>query len=489
MIEHLVVSTIVLAVAMLATRAIPLTARTRHAILLCGLAKFAIPTAAFTYFGVETIAVMPAAPRVFDGTGGAPVPQQASIDWLLITWAAVATLIFARWLLLRARTVTAALRSTTPASHRELDALAETRRVLGMRTAVDVVRSPVCEAPAVLRVVRPVVILPARGCDDLTDDELHALLLHELAHVARRDNLVTMFTALAAALLWFHPLVWLALRRLDVTREQACDERVAEAMNHSETYLDALTKVCRAAVAPRTAGASCMAGANIKERMEHLMRYEGLRKRAWSHRGMLALSLTLVVAAAAFAAKPAAKEQLYSLRFNVVPEEQRVVFDLSLVDNATGEAFAATRLSAQYGQWATSTTERNGATIDLRMHMRANRPAELFMVVSKDGREVQNSLYTWQQQVTPDTSQLLDKVQDAQYTGEPITVNLVNADLADVMETLGQITGLEIVIAPGISEKVTINVTKVPWDKVLDIIVQQTGTKMKIEGKTIHISK
>ena len=489
MIEHLVVSTIVLAVAMLATRALPLTARTRHALLLCGLAKFAIPTAAFTYFGVETIAVMPVAPRVFDGTGGAPAPQEASINWLLVVWAAVATLIFARWLLLRSRTVSAALSSTTPASHRELDALAETRRVLGMRTAIDIVRSPVCEAPAVLRVVRPVVILPARGCDDLTDDELHALLLHELAHVARRDNLVTMFTAVAAALLWFHPLVWLALRRLDVTREQACDERVAEGMSGTETYLDALTKVCRAAIAPRTAGASCMAGANVKERMEHLMRYEGLRRRAWSHRGMLALALTLVVAAAGFAAKPAATEQLYSLRFNVTPAEQTVVFDLSLVDNATGEAFAPARLTAQYGQWATSTTDRNGATIDLRMRMRVGRPAELFMVVRKDGKEVQNSLYTWQQQVTDHPSNLVTKMRDARYNGAPISMDLREADLADVMKTFSKITGLEIAMEPGITGKVTIHLTDVPWDQALEMIVEQNKLRMKIEGKTIHITK
>lgn len=111
------------------------------------------------------------------------------------------------------------------------------------------------------------------------------------------------------------------------------------------------------------------------------------------------------------------------------------------------------------------------------------------MVVRKDGREVQNSLYTWQQQGTLDAPELLAKVQDAQYTGEPISVNLVNADLADVMDTLSRMTGLEIVIAPGIDEKVTVNVTNVPWDKVLDMIVQQTGTRMKIEGKTIHISK
>jgi hypothetical protein len=44
--EHLILSTIVLGIALLAARLLPLTARTRYAVILCGIAKFAIPTSA-----------------------------------------------------------------------------------------------------------------------------------------------------------------------------------------------------------------------------------------------------------------------------------------------------------------------------------------------------------------------------------------------------------------------------------------------------------
>ena len=51
MISHLVLSTLVLAIAIAAARLLPLTARTRHALLLAGLAKFAIPPALLTAIG------------------------------------------------------------------------------------------------------------------------------------------------------------------------------------------------------------------------------------------------------------------------------------------------------------------------------------------------------------------------------------------------------------------------------------------------------
>src|SRR6185503_15445678 len=110
------------------------------------------------------------------------------------------------------------------------------------------------------------------------------------AHVARRDNLVGLVEAFAGALFWFHPLVWFARRRLASAREEACDERVTDAAMPAETYVGALAKLCRSLVAPRVAAVSCMANAHLKERIEHLMRYDSLRTSALSHRFITAAS-------------------------------------------------------------------------------------------------------------------------------------------------------------------------------------------------------
>jgi beta-lactamase regulating signal transducer with metallopeptidase domain len=79
--------------------------------------------------------------------------------------------------------------------------------------------------PATWGLWRSFVILPVEAVD-WPQDRLRAILLHELAHVARCDFLVQTVARFACALHWFNPLVWLADRRLRVECEHACDDLV-----------------------------------------------------------------------------------------------------------------------------------------------------------------------------------------------------------------------------------------------------------------------
>ncbi len=475
MTEHLIVSTVVLAMAMAAARVLPLTARTRCAVLLCGIAKFAVPTAVFRFVPVD---VLPSALRTFGG-GGAPfigAQPEPQVDWMPIAWGAVALLLIVRWLLLRTRTIAAALRSPAPASARELAAVAEGRKTMRIGVAVDAIRSPICEAPAVLRIVRPVIVLPAHGCDDLTDDELRSLVLHECAHIARHDNLASVLQAFATSLLWFHPLVWIASRSVSVAREEACDEAVADAMHDSDAYVSALTKICHAIAAPRTAGASCMASAKIKERMEHLMSYETLKRNAWSHRAMLAVGVALIGLSTFATTIPSAKARPYSLTFTVSePYPNQLQFDASVVDNTTGTVISEPRLTTQSGiQGIVSTTLPDGRELSLRMRAQTLADAEILLEVIKDGALLQRTLYTSSKKT---------------YDGEPISLSLKAADMRDVLKTFGDLTGLAFDVAPDVEASVTVAVKDVPWDKALDDLLEQHGLVGEIEGNTIRVRK
>ena len=57
-------------------------------------------------------------------------------------------------------------------------------------------------------------------------EQLRSVLLHELAHIKRRDTIVQLLAQVACALHWFNPLVWFAAWRLHVERERACDDLV-----------------------------------------------------------------------------------------------------------------------------------------------------------------------------------------------------------------------------------------------------------------------
>jgi beta-lactamase regulating signal transducer with metallopeptidase domain len=97
-------------------------------------------------------------------------------------------------------------------------------------------------APAVCGIFKPCILLPI-GIDRLLNQrEFDAVLLHELAHARRHDNLIRLLYELSLCALWFHPLVWLAGARMALYRELACDESVIQRA-HGTELISALAKL------------------------------------------------------------------------------------------------------------------------------------------------------------------------------------------------------------------------------------------------------
>jgi uncharacterized protein (TIGR03435 family) len=91
-------------------------------------------------------------------------------------------------------------------------------------------------APLMCGIARPVILMPA-GATGWSDVDVERALAHELEHVRRADWPVYLTTRILCALYWFHPLVWIAWRRLGLEAERACDDavlRVAEAPAYAQ---------------------------------------------------------------------------------------------------------------------------------------------------------------------------------------------------------------------------------------------------------------
>lgn len=98
------------------------------------------------------------------------------------------------------------------------------------------------QGPAVDGVLRPHISLP-NGIDRLlSEHELNAVLIHELTHARRRDNLIRLIHEVGLCGLWFHPLVWIAGSRLALYRELSCDESVIQSA-HGADLVSALAKL------------------------------------------------------------------------------------------------------------------------------------------------------------------------------------------------------------------------------------------------------
>ena len=85
--------------------------------------------------------------------------------------------------------------------------------------------------------VRPRLLLPAQAVH-WPEPRLRAVLLHELAHIQRRDFATTLLTRFVCALYWFNPLVWMAASRLRREQEQACDDCVLLAGARPSSYAE-----------------------------------------------------------------------------------------------------------------------------------------------------------------------------------------------------------------------------------------------------------
>ncbi len=98
------------------------------------------------------------------------------------------------------------------------------------------------QAPAVDGVLHPHISLPY-GIDWLlSEHELNAVLIHELTHARRRDNLIRLIHEVSLCVLWFHPLVWITGSRLALYRELSCDVYVIQSA-HGEELVSALAKL------------------------------------------------------------------------------------------------------------------------------------------------------------------------------------------------------------------------------------------------------
>ena len=121
-------------------------------------------------------------------------------------------------------------------------------------------------APAVGGVLYPHILLPI-GIDQLLDQqELNAVLLHEVAHAKRRDNLIRLLYEVALCALWFHPLIWIAGMRMALYRELSCDESVIQRAQ-GQALLRALAKL---AVPEETKFLQATASSHLSHRLARL---------------------------------------------------------------------------------------------------------------------------------------------------------------------------------------------------------------------------
>ena len=158
----------------------------------------------------------------------APAPR--AIPWLLIAWVLGAA-VSGGWFLLGAGRVRRIRRASLPAN-------------FGPETPFRIRLSERAPVPMVCGIWRETIVLPA-AARDWPAARLHAVLLHETEHIRRNDLRIQFLGQIACCLYWFQPLAWLALKRLSIERERACDDAVLAGGIQATDYATHLMELAR----------------------------------------------------------------------------------------------------------------------------------------------------------------------------------------------------------------------------------------------------
>ena len=111
---------------------------------------------------------------------------------------------------------------------------------LGIFRPVQLFISDRINVPMMLGSLKPIILLPIATINNLSTEQVEAILLHELAHIRRHDYLLNIFQTIVETILFFNPFVWLLSRIIRREREECCDELVVTHTTNPLPYATAL---------------------------------------------------------------------------------------------------------------------------------------------------------------------------------------------------------------------------------------------------------
>ena len=166
---------------------------------------------------------------------------------------------------------------------------------LNVGRRVKLYTTPRLEVALSVGILRPAVLLPA-VVRTWSEARLRSILLHELSHAKRLDNLSNLISEIACSVFWVNPLVWRTARYLRIDRERACDDQVLQVGTRASDYAGHLLEVARAVSSRRLWGSLEVSQSSVlKDRFQALLN-PGIERRRLSESGVLkALLLVLFV--------------------------------------------------------------------------------------------------------------------------------------------------------------------------------------------------
>ncbi|MEP7141489.1 MAG: M56 family metallopeptidase [Ferruginibacter sp.] len=164
----------------------------------------------------------------------------ANAAWIVLTWLFI--------ILLRCARLTAGLYGVYQLKRRQTispgeywnNRITELSRQLQINKRVTLLQSGMSGLPAVIGYFKPVILFPAGMLASLPTDEVEAILVHELAHIRRKDFLVNLVQHIVEIIFFFNPAVRWVSCLIKSERENCCDDIAVSHTDNKRNYINAL---------------------------------------------------------------------------------------------------------------------------------------------------------------------------------------------------------------------------------------------------------
>src|SRR5215211_1976297 len=114
---------------------------------------------------------------------------------------------------------------------------------LGIGKKVFVYVSEIVKSPVTIGYIKPIILLPVAALNNLSTQQVEAVLLHELSHIKRYDYLVNLIISIIHTVLYFNPFVKQFMQSIETERENCCDQLVLQFGYDKISYASALLKL------------------------------------------------------------------------------------------------------------------------------------------------------------------------------------------------------------------------------------------------------
>jgi len=174
---------------------------------------------------------------------------------------------------------------------RKFNELAQRIRV---KKNVRLFESALVKVPMAIGYLKPIVLLPLGALNGVPPKQMEAILVHELAHIHRRDYLMNLIQSLLEVIFFYHPVVWWLSMNVRIERENICDDIAITITGNTMEFAKALTNIQEINLGSPALAAG-LSGKNKNRLVNRIRRIAGKPKiQSGFAEGFIAASILLV---------------------------------------------------------------------------------------------------------------------------------------------------------------------------------------------------